>query len=228
MTYNWENAASHGHGHSHDEGHTADDHMVPRAGKSGKRSKFVNAVTEGGKLEKSAKIGKWMWAETPVMVKSAKSDKKGKDVKSLKAKISFKGSKGGFVANQPNPPSSTQRTRVKDHDHVHDTNTDHDHNHDHFHDSGSGLASGFSTASGTGYSDLFTTSHQIHQSDDFFPGGASNTVTQVQMGQVRASQHAVQTRSGGVQGRKYITYFPLVLCYKIFFRSVLTKCVCVK
>lgn len=204
MAYNWENAASHGHGHTHDDGHTVEDHVPPRSGKSGKSWNVGDNIQKDARLEKAAKVGKMMWDETPIMVKGGKSDKKFKDVKSLKAQISFKGAKGSFATN-------TQRTSYYDsrvEDHVEDHGHDHDHDHvDHTHDSEDGLLSGFSS-SGLGYGDLFQKTATVHQSDDFFAEGRANIPTQVEMGQVKEKQNAVQTRAAipSVSGRHENTF----------------------
>lgn len=193
MDLDWGSAASDGdsHGHAHTADHTTADHM-----KSSKSSKLRADISTNDRVEKAAKVGKVMWDETPIMVKSGKSAKNMKDSKSLKS-ISIKGAKGGFI--KPKRASSYYSEDSADLGHTHvipDDDAD--------------FLAGVASSGNMGYGDLFNKgSHDVHRSDDYFEGASSPL--NVEMDQVKMAQHAVQTRaaepmSNSVTGRLSNTY----------------------
>lgn len=175
MEYDWNGASQHGHGHSHDDDHSVTDHLVGT-----KSAKFMKGVAKNDKIEKAAKVGKMMWDESPVMIKSGKHTK---DAKSLKAKISYKGAKGGFVTSAQQNVAS----REVNNGHSHDSHDDHDHHdldHDHPDDDGTSFLTGFTAVGGGGYGDHFENPTEVHRTDDYFSGRMSPI--KVETSQVKA------------------------------------------
>jgi len=156
MVYDWDAATG---THSADGPAMGAGRIGNKSAKSGKYTK-LGYTDSSGKIEKAAKVGKQMWDETPIMVKSAKSPKKFKSMKKKGKYVKSGKSYKAYYAASTGSTGSAGSPRSHYYGDAHAPEPA---------PVGTSWLSGFTSGGSLGYNDLFAHgSVPVHHSDDFF------------------------------------------------------------
>jgi len=202
MKFDWDSA-----GHTHEEGDHDDqkdqDHVKdePKEYYGGKTGKFSKALTPKASSSKVGKIGKVMWEETPVMVKSGKNKKSGKGTKKGKSDYYMPVDGREDTHHHHETPSSPSSPEIH-HDEI-------QHSQEHFQPTdGDDWLSGFESSSELGYNDLFdhTTGAATPKNDDYFAVGTP--AVRMSAGEAVAKKNNGDLQSSGeLMGRSSMNTF---------------------